>query len=108
MAMENPPIELLPSALSELFADVSLSREVTIADSYGLLAAILSDSLSEEERQCVDRLLWAVRGGRVYRVDKLSALAKGYGTREANEVHTHISIKPVQDGNCAAADQGKP
>lgn len=74
--MERLTIELLPSALSELFADVSLSREVTIADSYGLLAAILNDSLSEEERRCVDRLLRAVRGGRVYKVDKLSAVTK--------------------------------
>jgi len=72
--MEIRTIELLPSALSELFVDVSLTREVTIADSYGLLAAILNDSLSEEERRCVDRLLRAVRGGRVHKVDKLSAL----------------------------------
>ncbi len=72
--MEILTIELLPFALSELFADVSLSHEVTIADSYGLLAAILSDALSEEERRCVDRLLHAVRGGRVRKVNRLSSL----------------------------------
>ncbi len=73
--MDILAIELLPSALSELFADVSLTREITIADRYGLLAAILGDALSEEEWQCVDRLLRAVRGGRVQKVDKLSTLS---------------------------------
>ncbi|MEM7771838.1 MAG: hypothetical protein AAGA75_18900 [Cyanobacteria bacterium P01_E01_bin.6] len=65
---------LLPSAIGDLTAQVAKSQEITLADRYGLMAAILSDSLLEEERAAVDRLLRAVCRGRFVMVSKISAL----------------------------------
>ncbi len=68
------PIHLLPSAISEMFAHASVTGKLTLADRYGMMAALLTDSLSEEERYSLDRLLYALRKGRVQIVDELSAL----------------------------------
>jgi|GEM_PF-280699 len=65
---------LLPSAIADLTAQVAQTRQITLADRYGLMAAILSDSLQEEEREAIDRLLRAVCRGRFYIVDELSAI----------------------------------
>lgn len=65
---------LLQFALAELFVQVSCSGNITLADRYGLLAALLQDSLSEEDRHSIDRLLYGVRQGRLKLVDELSTL----------------------------------
>ncbi|HEY9623447.1 MAG TPA: hypothetical protein V6C78_24025 [Crinalium sp.] len=65
---------LLECALAELFAQVSHSGQITLADRYGLLAAVLDESLSDEERRSVDRLLHAVCKGRVRVVSEISSL----------------------------------
>ncbi|MCT7948675.1 hypothetical protein NG798_02625 [Ancylothrix sp. C2] len=65
---------LLPSAVSELFAEVTTSGRVTIADRYGLMAALLDESLDDEARYSIDRLLRAVCRGRVQIVNELSAV----------------------------------
>lgn len=67
-------LTLLPSAIGDLTAQVARSREITLADRYGLMAAILSESLKEEEREAIDRLLRAVCRGRFEIVDDISAL----------------------------------
>lgn len=69
-----PKVQLLQSALSDLFAQVNTTGQLTLADRYGLMAAILDESLSEEERRCIDRLLRAVFRGRIKIVDYLSSL----------------------------------
>ncbi|MCL6435135.1 MAG: hypothetical protein K6T90_13155 [Leptolyngbyaceae cyanobacterium HOT.MB2.61] len=69
-----PPVNLLPSAISELFAQASVTGKITLADRYGLMAAMFSETLSEEERNCIDRLFHALRKGRVRVVDELSTL----------------------------------
>lgn len=69
-----PPIHLLPSAIAEMFAQASVTGKITLADRYGMMAALLSESISEEERDCIDRLLYALRKGRVQVVNELSAL----------------------------------
>lgn len=69
-----PPVNLLPSAIPELFAQATMTGKITLADRYGLMAAMLSDSIDEEERLCIDRLLHALRKGRVRIVDELSTL----------------------------------
>ncbi|CAD5958201.1 hypothetical protein PCC9214_03002 [Planktothrix tepida] len=69
-----PKVQLLQSALSDLFAQVNTTGQLTLADRYGLMAAILDESLSEEERRCIDRLLRAVSRGRIKIVDDLSSL----------------------------------
>ncbi|MDX2100329.1 MAG: hypothetical protein SFW36_21345 [Leptolyngbyaceae cyanobacterium bins.59] len=68
------PINLLPNALSEMFVQISDSGKVTLADRYGLMAAILDGSVNEEEMRFVDRLLYAVQRRRAIIVDELSAI----------------------------------
>ncbi len=67
-------LSLLPFAIPELFAQVSTTRTLTQADCYGLLAAVLEDSLIDEERAAIDRLLHAVYKGRIQTVDEISAI----------------------------------
>ncbi|MBD1939208.1 hypothetical protein [Microcoleus sp. FACHB-68] len=71
--MTSPTI-LLPSAISDLFAEVTISGSITLADRYGLMAAVLDESLDEEERFSIDRLLHSVSRGRVKIVDELSTV----------------------------------
>jgi len=68
-------LDLLPNALSEMFAQVSVTGQITLADRYGLLAAILTNAASEDEMRSVDRLLRAFCRGRLKVVDELSALS---------------------------------
>ena len=70
----EPPVYLLPSALGELFAKTNDTGEITLADRYGLMAAILNESLSQEEEFSINRLLRAVRRGRIKLVDKISTV----------------------------------
>ncbi|MEM9540649.1 MAG: hypothetical protein AAGA60_14240 [Cyanobacteria bacterium P01_E01_bin.42] len=58
-------LQLLPGALFELFATSVNTGTLTVSDRYGLMAAILQEDISEEERDTVNRLLYAVRRGRI-------------------------------------------
>ncbi|MGA7936805.1 MAG: hypothetical protein WCA35_24830 [Kovacikia sp.] len=53
----SAPHQLLPGAISEMFAQVSHTGVITLPDRYGLMAAMYDESLSEEERSAIDRLL---------------------------------------------------
>ena len=66
-------VNLLPGAISEILASVAESHRITIADRFGLMAAILEESLPEEERYAVDRVLRSLVKGRIEVVDELSA-----------------------------------
>lgn len=68
-------IHPLQSALSDMFAQISESRQVTLADRYGLLALMLCNNLSEEERIAIDRLLRAVKRGRVKISNEISTIS---------------------------------
>jgi hypothetical protein len=67
-------LRLLPGAISDLFAQVSTSGKITLADRYGLMAALLEESLTQEERDSIERLLRSVRRGRLKIVDEISAI----------------------------------
>jgi hypothetical protein len=67
-------LSLIPGAVAELFAHASLTGNLTLADRYGLLAALLSDSLTDEEQASIDRLLYAIYRQRVTVADDLSAM----------------------------------
>jgi len=69
------PNSLLDFAFAELFAQASVSGQITLADRYGLQAVLLQESLGDEERFAIDRLLYAVRKGRIKIVNELSTLA---------------------------------
>ena len=72
--MMPPHLRLLPGAIADLFAQSSSSSKITLADRYGLLAALLEDSLTEEERASIDRILYALHRGRIKVVSEISAL----------------------------------
>lgn len=69
--LSNP----LPDAMAELYAYASLTGELTLADRYGLQAFLLSPGLNDEDRRCIDRLLHAVRRGRIKLSQTLSVIA---------------------------------
>lgn len=71
--MSSLQVRLIPGALSDLFAQVTSSGKITLADQYGLMAALLDDSLTPEERASLDRLLHALKRGRLKVVDEISA-----------------------------------
>ncbi|MDX2215760.1 MAG: hypothetical protein SFY66_21030 [Oculatellaceae cyanobacterium bins.114] len=68
-------LRLLPFALFDLYAQVATSGHITLADRYGLMAAILEDSLSDDERSVLDRILWTIYRGRMRVLDELSAIS---------------------------------
>lgn len=74
MASMEIDIWPLQSALSDLFAQVSASRQVTLADRYGLLAVMLNGDLSDEDHMAIDRLLRAVQRGQVCITNEISAI----------------------------------
>ncbi|MCP2727891.1 hypothetical protein [Limnofasciculus baicalensis] len=67
-------LQLIPGAIADLFAQVSRSGKITLADRYGLMAALLEESMSEEERASIDRLLHACCRGRMKVVDEISTI----------------------------------
>lgn len=69
-----PQLQLIPGAIAELFVQVSNSGILTLADRYGLMAAILTDELTEEERRAIDRILRAAYRGNLQSSDELSAM----------------------------------
>ena len=69
----QPPISLLPDAISELFAQSSTSGNITLADRYGFMAALFDEQLSDDDRASIDRMLKALKRGRLRIVEDLSA-----------------------------------
>jgi len=67
-------IQLIPGAISEILASVTDTGSLTLADRYGLMAAVLDDSLDEQDRHSLNRLLRSVIKGRVKIVNELSAI----------------------------------
>lgn len=67
-------MNLLPTALSEMFLQVTKTKTISRADQYGMLTALLDDSVNQSDLQSIDRILYAVRRGQVQVVDELSTL----------------------------------
>lgn len=76
MFLETMPIQLqlIPGAIAEMHAATIETGVLTLADRYGLMAAVMDESLTEEERRTIDRLLKAVQRGRI-KVESLSFLS---------------------------------
>lgn len=68
-------VNLLPGAISEIFASVAESGSLSLADRYGLMAALLDESLDEEEVCALNRLLRSISKGRVTVNQQLSTLS---------------------------------
>ena len=67
-------VQLIPGAISEMLASVTETGCLTLADRYGLMAAVLDDSLDEQDRHSLNRLLRSVLKGKVKIVNELSAM----------------------------------
>lgn len=68
------PVRLIPGAVADLFAQVTISGKITMADRYGLMAALLEESLTEDERGAIDRLLRSFCRGRIKLVNEISLM----------------------------------
>jgi hypothetical protein len=53
---------------------VSKTRKLTQADRYGLMAAIITESINEEEKRAIDRLLHSVVRKRIKIGNEVSAI----------------------------------
>ncbi len=65
-------INLLPGAINQLIADVTDTHKITKADRYGMMAAILDESTSQDELSSLDRLIRLIVKGRIKVTDELS------------------------------------
>lgn len=69
------PVNLLPGAINLLIATITHTHRLTKADRYGMMAAILDESISEEERGSLDRLIRSLVKGRIQVTDELSIVS---------------------------------
>lgn len=60
-----PSIQLIPGAIGEILVTASETGAISESDRYGLMAAVLEDRLNDEERRAVNRLLHAIRRGKI-------------------------------------------
>ncbi|MGK7926639.1 MAG: hypothetical protein AB4290_15600 [Spirulina sp.] len=58
-------LKLIPGAISEIFASSADTGILTLGDRYGLMAAALDDNLDENELRTVNRILRAVKRGKI-------------------------------------------
>jgi len=68
---------LLPCGLSDLYLAVSNSMKITLADRYGLMAAVCNPTATEEELRVINRLCWLLGKGKLQVVNEISALIQG-------------------------------
>ena len=67
-----PQIELIPGALAEMLVSTSQNKVLTLADRYGLMAALMNEFIGEEELQALNRMLRYIVKGRIQVVDRIS------------------------------------
>lgn len=65
----EPPIKLLPGSIADILAEASETKCLTTADRYGLMAAVFDESLDEDERRAINRILHSVSRGRIRVLD---------------------------------------
>lgn len=63
-------VYLLESAIAELFTQALEKGQLNLKDRYILMTALLNNSLCREEEILINRLLHAVRRGRLQVVDE--------------------------------------
>ncbi|MEM8638417.1 MAG: hypothetical protein AAGG51_06375 [Cyanobacteria bacterium P01_G01_bin.54] len=64
-----PAVRLLPGSIAEMLASASQTGMLTKADQHGLQAAVLEETLSDEEIRAVNRLLRGIKRGKIKVVD---------------------------------------
>lgn len=66
--------QILPGAVSEILVSARETGVLTLADRYGLMAAILDENLTEEDERSMNRLLRAAIKGKVEIANEISAV----------------------------------
>lgn len=72
MSRPMPQINLIPGAISEIIVSTSETKVITLADRYGLMAAILNEFIGEDEIMAINRLIRYIVKGRIKIVDEIS------------------------------------
>ncbi|MDY6940468.1 MAG: hypothetical protein SWY16_22775 [Cyanobacteriota bacterium] len=67
-------VALLPGAVSEILVSARMTGAITVADRYGLMAAILEESLHEDDERSINRLLRAILRGKIKLADDISSI----------------------------------
>jgi hypothetical protein len=67
-----PQIELIPGAISEMLVSTSKTKVLTVADRYGLKAALMNEFIGEEELYALNRMLRYIVNGRIQVVNQVS------------------------------------
>lgn len=60
-----PAVRLLPNSIPEMLATASQTKLIKKTDQYGLQAAVLEESLSEDEVRAVNRILRSIKRGKI-------------------------------------------
>jgi hypothetical protein len=64
--------KLIPGAISEMIVSTSTTKTLTLADRYGLMAAIIDEFIVEDELRALNRILRYIIKGRIQIVDQIS------------------------------------
>ncbi len=56
-------VNFYKQTVSEIFYQIWQTKQISPRHRWGLMSALMQDSLSEDERDAIDRLLHAVRRG---------------------------------------------
>jgi hypothetical protein len=63
--MTIPQASLIPGAIYDTLATVSRTGRLTLGDRYALMVATLDESVVEEEKQVMDRILQWILAGKI-------------------------------------------
>ncbi len=58
-------VQLLPGAIGEILVSSVQTGRLTLCDRYGLMAALLDESLEEDELRAINRIVRAVARGKI-------------------------------------------
>lgn len=88
MLTTSPRLHLLPGAIADILASVAETGCLSQGDRYGLMAAILDESASEEDLRATNRLLRSVARGRV-RVNGLRSRSPDRTIRQNSDARAY-------------------
>lgn len=65
-------VRLIPGAISEMLVSTSKTKVLTLADRYGLMAAIMNEFVGEDELEAINRMIHHTVKGRIALVNQFS------------------------------------
>ncbi len=67
-----PQVKILPGAVNEIIYNVVKTQKISKADRYGIMVALLDESISNEDQNAINRLVRLIVRGKVQIIDELS------------------------------------